>query len=39
MSAKTATELVKEAKQEIENLSAEQVDRELSKRATLIDIR
>jgi len=40
MTAKSATDLVKEAKQQIENLTPEQVKDELSKgNATLIDIR
>jgi rhodanese-related sulfurtransferase len=37
--AKSATDLVKEAKQQIENLTPEQVQSELSNGATLIDIR
>lgn len=37
--AKSALEMVKEAKQEIENLTPTQVMEELSKGATLIDIR
>lgn len=40
MAGKSATDLVKEAKQQIENLSPDQVKEELSKgKATLIDIR
>jgi len=40
MSAKTATDLVKEAKQKVENLSPQQVQDELSKgNVNLIDIR
>ena len=40
MSPKSASDLVKEAKQQIENLSPEQVNEELSKgNATLVDIR
>lgn len=40
MTAKSATDLVKEAKQQIENLTPEQVKDELSKgNVTLIDIR
>lgn len=40
MTAKSVTDLVKEAKQQIENLTPEQVKDELSKgNATLIDIR
>ena len=40
MTAKSAADLVKEAKQQIENLTPEQVNEELSKgNATLIDIR
>lgn len=40
MANKSATDLVKEAKQEIENLSPDQVSEELSKgNVTLIDIR
>ena len=40
MTIKSATDLVKEAKQQIENLSPQQVKEELSKKnATLIDIR
>ena len=40
MAAKSATDLVKEAKQQIENLSPDQVNQELSKgNVTLIDIR
>lgn len=40
MSARSATDMVKEAKQEIENLSPEQVKQELGNgEATLIDIR
>jgi rhodanese-related sulfurtransferase len=39
MSSKSATDLVKEAKLQVENLSPQQVNEELSKGATLIDIR
>lgn len=40
MAAKSATDLVKEAKQQVENLTPEQVNEELSKgNATLVDIR
>lgn len=40
MAGKSATDLVKEAKQQIENLSPQQVQEEISKgNATLIDIR
>jgi rhodanese-related sulfurtransferase len=40
MAAKSATDLVKEAKQQVENLSPEQVQEELSKgNVVLIDIR
>ena len=40
MSAKSATDLVKEAKQNVENLTPQQVQEELSQqKATLIDIR
>lgn len=40
MAAKSATDLVKEAKQRVENLTPEQVNEELSKgNATLVDIR
>ncbi|GAB2536493.1 rhodanese-like domain-containing protein [Rufibacter soli] len=40
MEQKTATDLVKEAKQEIENLTPEQVSKEVAQgNATLIDIR
>lgn len=40
MEHKSAADLVKEAKQQIENLTPDQVDEELSKgKATLIDIR
>jgi len=40
MAAKSATDLVKEAKQQIENLSPQQVQEEISNgKATLIDIR
>lgn len=37
--AKSAAELVKEAKQNIENLTPEQVNNELQEGATLVDIR
>lgn len=40
MSAKSATDLVKEAKQNVENLTPQQVQEEISQqKATLIDIR
>ncbi|WP_119081193.1 rhodanese-like domain-containing protein [Chitinophaga alhagiae] len=39
MRTKSAMDLVKEAKQQIENLTPEQVKNEVSKGATLIDIR
>ena len=40
MAHKSATDLVKEAKQQVENLTPDQVEKELSKgNATLIDIR
>lgn len=40
MSAKSATDLVKEAKQNVENLTPQQVQEEMSQqKATLIDIR
>ena len=40
MSAKSATDLVKEAKQQVENLTPQQVQQELSNgNATLVDIR
>lgn len=37
--AKSATDLVKEAKQQVENLTPDQVKQEVSNGATLIDIR